>query len=140
MLGWSLSQSPHRLGPSVKLPGNTSSLSAVSGSVPQMDVKILCLSYFSCCCWFLFLPSLILPLGDCGNLLRSYPLCTLFAILLHHLLLCPFLIIISENLLAPLPLSLELSSGFGGTLWRIVQTSSCASIFSQPLIVNHLKN
>lgn len=39
----------------VKFPGNASSLTAVSGSVPRVDAKILCLSSFRCC-WFLFLP------------------------------------------------------------------------------------
>lgn len=69
----------------------------------------------------------ILPLGNHGNILIFYPLCSLSAILPHHYLLYLFLMIITNHL-SPLPLFSELISGFGGPIRRLFQTHSFASI------------
>lgn len=96
------------------------------------------MSKFSACPTFVviadfssFLPSLILPLGACGHPLMSYPPCAFFAILL-----CPFLSIISKNIIS-LPRTLQ---WFGrNALEGSADILLCIHL-PQPLIINLLKN
>lgn len=103
----------------------------------KLDAKILRLSYFCCRCWFLVLPSLILPLVTVG--ISSCFI--LYAVLPHHLLLHSFLIIVSNNLLPLLPFSSELFSDLEEQLPHpsLTDTLFCIHL-SQPLIIDHLKS